>query len=146
MTLSRVLTVAVAAALGAGTAGAARADSAPPIDLLWAVKVPLRDGVRLNATLFKPAGQDKPLPVVFTLTPYNSDTYYPRARYFAQNGYVFALVDVRGRHLVPIHWGTFDLTEEPMEEPPARLLAEARRLGLGSERVWLMKHGETRRW
>ena len=56
------------------------------------------------------------------------------------------LADVRGRHLVPIHWGTFDLAEEPMEEPPARLLAEARRLGLGSERVWLMKHGETRRW
>src|SRR5207249_7720008 len=51
------------------------------------------------------------------------------------------LADVRGRHLVPIHWGTFDLAEEAMEEPPARLLAEARRLGLGSERVWLMKHG-----
>ncbi len=56
------------------------------------------------------------------------------------------LADVRGRHLVPIHWGTFDLAEEPMEEPPARLAAEARRLGLGPERVWLMKHGETRRW
>src|SRR5207302_751309 len=54
------------------------------------------------------------------------------------------LADVRGRHLVPIHWGTFDLAEEPMEEPPARLLAEARRLGLGSERVWLMKHGASR--
>jgi hypothetical protein len=94
MKVSTVLTVALAAALAAG---AAPADSAPPIDLLWAVKVPLRDGVRLNATVFKPAGQDKPLPVIFTLTPYNSDTYYARARYFAQNGYVFALLDVRGR-------------------------------------------------
>jgi L-ascorbate metabolism protein UlaG (beta-lactamase superfamily) len=56
------------------------------------------------------------------------------------------LADVRGRHLVPIHWGTFDLAEEPIEEPPARLSAEARRLGLGPDRVWLMKHGETRRW
>lgn len=67
------------------------------IDLHWGVKIPLRDGVELNATVFKPRPQDAPLPVIFTLTPYNSDTYYPRARYFAQNGYVYALVDVRGR-------------------------------------------------
>jgi len=67
------------------------------IDLLWGVKIPMRDGVELNTTVFKPRPQDAPLPVIFTLTPYNSDTYYPRARYFAQNGYVYALVDVRGR-------------------------------------------------
>jgi putative CocE/NonD family hydrolase len=36
-------------------------------------------------------------PVVFTLTPYISDTYHARAAYFASHGYVFALVDVRGR-------------------------------------------------
>jgi putative CocE/NonD family hydrolase len=70
---------------------------AADIDLLWGVKIPLRDGVQLNATVFKPDPQPSPLPVVFTLTPYNSDTYYPRARYFAENGYVYALVDVRGR-------------------------------------------------
>jgi L-ascorbate metabolism protein UlaG (beta-lactamase superfamily) len=54
--------------------------------------------------------------------------------------------DVRGRHLVPIHWGTFDLAEEPIEEPPARLAAEARRLGLGPDRIWILRHGETRAW
>jgi len=57
-----------------------------------------------------------------------------------------ALADVRGRRLVPIHWGTFDLAEEPLEEPPQRLLAEARRLRLDLNRVWILKHGETRRW
>ncbi len=56
------------------------------------------------------------------------------------------LADVRGFHLVLIHWGTFDLAEEPLEEPPARLLAEARRLDLDAKRVWVLKHGETRRW
>jgi L-ascorbate metabolism protein UlaG (beta-lactamase superfamily) len=56
------------------------------------------------------------------------------------------LADVQGRALVPIHWGTFDLADEPIAEPPERLGAEARRLGLGPERVWLFKHGETRRW
>lgn len=57
---------------------------------------------------------------------------------------VFA--DVAGRVLVPIHWGTFDLAEEPLEEPPVRLQAEARRRGLGPDRVWILKFGETRRW
>jgi putative CocE/NonD family hydrolase len=57
----------------------------------------MRDGVRLNATVFKPRDQKQPLPVILILTPYIGDTYYPRASYFAQNGYVCALVDVRGR-------------------------------------------------
>jgi L-ascorbate metabolism protein UlaG (beta-lactamase superfamily) len=54
--------------------------------------------------------------------------------------------DVRGRHFLPIHWGTFDLADEPLDEPPQRLIREARRLGLGEDLVWLLKHGETRRW
>jgi N-acyl-phosphatidylethanolamine-hydrolysing phospholipase D len=57
---------------------------------------------------------------------------------------VFA--DVRGERFVAIHWGTFDLAEEPLDEPPRRLEAEARRRGLGEDRVWMLKHGETRRW
>ena len=56
------------------------------------------------------------------------------------------LRDVRGKNLVPIHWGTFDLAEEPIEEPPLRLEREARRLGLEHERIWVLKHGETRQW
>jgi len=68
-----------------------------PIDFMWGVKIPMRDGVRLNATVYKPKDMKEPLPVIFTLTPYIADTYHERAYYFAQNGYVFALVDVRGR-------------------------------------------------
>lgn len=75
-----------------------RADEPPaPVDLEWGVKIPLRDGVRLNATVFRPAGQKEPLPVIFTLTPYTADSYLERALYFSRNGYVYALVDVRGR-------------------------------------------------
>jgi hypothetical protein len=29
--------------------------------------------------------------------------------------------DIRGGHFAAIHWGTFDMTEEPIEEPPVRL-------------------------
>jgi putative CocE/NonD family hydrolase len=67
------------------------------VDLSWGVKVPMRDGVKLNATVYKPKGLQGKLPVIFTMTPYISDTYHDRAMYFARNGYVFAMVDVRGR-------------------------------------------------
>ena len=66
-------------------------------EMLWGVKIPMRDGIRLNATVFKPAKLADPVPVIFTFTPYISDSYYDRASYFARNGYVYALVDVRGR-------------------------------------------------
>ncbi len=56
------------------------------------------------------------------------------------------LADVQGERFVAIHWGTFDLTEEPIEEPPQRLEVEARRLGLDLAKVWVLKHGETRSW
>ncbi len=69
-------------------------------DLKWGVKIPMRDKVELNATLYfpkTPDGSAPKTPVVFTLTPYISDTYHPRGAYFASHGYVFAIVDVRGR-------------------------------------------------
>jgi len=56
------------------------------------------------------------------------------------------LDDIQGQRFVAIHWGTFDLTEEPIEEPPQRLEAEAKRLGLDLTKVWVLKHGETRSW
>jgi N-acyl-phosphatidylethanolamine-hydrolysing phospholipase D len=59
---------------------------------------------------------------------------------------VQALEDVQGRVLLGIHWGTFDLAEEPLDEPPARMLAEARRRGIPPERAWILRMGETRRW
>jgi uncharacterized protein len=66
-------------------------------NMRWAVKIPMRDGVLLNATILLPHEQKDALPVIFTLTPYIGDSYMDRAMYFAQHGYVYALVDVRGR-------------------------------------------------
>jgi uncharacterized protein len=69
-------------------------------DMRWGVKIPMRDKVELNATLYfpkTPDGSQPKTPVVFTLTPYISDTYHPRGAHFASHGYVFAIVDVRGR-------------------------------------------------
>jgi uncharacterized protein len=95
-TLSLVLAVA---ALGAGPLrGQDASDSdAAKVDMTWGVKIPMRDGVRLNATVYRPHNQRGPLPVIFTFTPYVGDTYTERAVYFAAHGFVYALVDVRGR-------------------------------------------------
>jgi putative CocE/NonD family hydrolase len=80
------------------SAAESTATTAPtPVDFRWGVKIPLRDGVRLDATLYRPQGQSAPLPCVFTLTPYIAASYHDRGMYFAAHGYVFLTVDVRGR-------------------------------------------------
>jgi predicted acyl esterase len=72
-------------------------EPATPVDFQWGVKIPLRDGVKLNATLYRPQGQKDALPCVFTLTPYIAQSYHERGMYFAAHGYVFLSIDVRGR-------------------------------------------------
>ncbi len=72
------------------------ADGEQNVDFLWGVRIPMRDGIHLNATVYRPKQAD-PLPAIFTLTPYIADSYHPRAFYFAQHGYAFVLVDCRGR-------------------------------------------------
>ena len=67
------------------------------VDLTFGQEIPLRDGVKLNATIYRPSDQTEPLPVAVTMTPYISDTYHERGMYFARHGYAYAIVDVRGR-------------------------------------------------
>jgi N-acyl-phosphatidylethanolamine-hydrolysing phospholipase D len=55
-------------------------------------------------------------------------------------------LDVAARHIVAMHFGTFDLADEPLDEPPRRFRDEVRRLGLEPDRAWVMKVGETRDW
>ena len=53
-------------------------------------------------------------------------------------------VECGARWMVPMHFGTFRLGREPMEEPPLRLMAEARRLGVEAK-VRMLAEGETMR-
>jgi L-ascorbate metabolism protein UlaG (beta-lactamase superfamily) len=50
-------------------------------------------------------------------------------------GAVQAFVDLGARAFVAMHWGTFKLTDEPLDEPPQRLAAEWARRGLPRERL-----------
>ena len=54
-----------------------------------------------------------------------------------------AALDVRAERVLGMHFGTFDLADEPLDEPPHRFLAEAARRGWG-ERAFVLKVGETR--
>ena len=97
-----VLSAVLSTNIVAQSPTAAPSPAQPPADydLLWGVKIPMRDKVELNATLYLPKtpdGSPPRTPVIFTLTPYISDTYHARGAYFASHGYRFALVDVRGR-------------------------------------------------
>lgn len=47
--------------------------------------------------------------------------------------------------MVPMHWGTFKLTDEPLEEPPVLAEASWKAAGLAPERFWRLAHGQTRR-
>jgi len=52
--------------------------------------------------------------------------------------------DVGPPLMLGIHWGTFRLTDEPMEEPPRRTLSLWRESGLDEARLWIARFGETR--
>jgi N-acyl-phosphatidylethanolamine-hydrolysing phospholipase D len=46
--------------------------------------------------------------------------------------------------MLAIHWGTFRLTDEPMDEPPRRTSMRWRDIGLAADRLWIARFGETR--
>ena len=55
-----------------------------------------------------------------------------------------AFRDLRARWLFPMHWGTFDLTDEPVDEAPRALRRAVAEAGGDMSRVKLMAVGE--RW
>jgi hypothetical protein len=95
------LVVCLVAAAQAQTTGSIRfgneAEYAPAVDLIWGVKIPMRDGIHLGATVYRPHDQKEPLPVVFKLTPYVSAPSDEVPFYCARHGYVYVLVESRGR-------------------------------------------------
>ena len=46
--------------------------------------------------------------------------------------------------MLPIHWGTFKLTDEPMDEPPRRVREGWSAAGRDAAQLWLLGHGESR--
>lgn len=63
--------------------------------------IPMRDGVKLHARIFVPAGAHGALPFLFLRTPYgiddSADALATRYRELADDGYIFVFEDIRGK-------------------------------------------------
>lgn len=59
---------------------------------------------------------------------------------------VQASIDIKAKNSLAIHFGTFDLSDEPLDEPPKRFKAAAGKSELGIENRWVLKVGEQRQF
>jgi N-acyl-phosphatidylethanolamine-hydrolysing phospholipase D len=50
--------------------------------------------------------------------------------------------DLGAKYAIGIHWGTFKLTLEPMNEPPKRLKKALKAAGVDGKNFRTLKHGE----
>lgn len=70
---------------------------ATTVEFRGSVKIPMRDGVALNADIYLPRGAG-PFPAVVTRTPYDMGGAVPTGERLAQSGYAYVAVDCRGRY------------------------------------------------
>ena len=94
--------------LSAGVLSAASAEIAGNLD----IAVPMRDGVRLSANIFRPEAPGR-YPTILVRTPYGKGTgISPNYAPFVEHGYAVVVQDVRGRYRSE---GVF----QPLEQEPA---------------------------
>lgn len=76
------------------------------------VMMPMRDGIRLCTDIYRP-NTDKPVPVIFSKTPYNFNTWgdgkertgtYRRAYEYVKRGYAYVVQNERGRYFSEGEW------------------------------------------
>ena len=53
-------------------------------------------------------------------------------------------IDVRAKYSVGMHWGTFILTDEPLDEPPGELTKALKKHDIKESSFQVYQHGETR--
>ena len=54
--------------------------------------------------------------------------------------------DLGAEHSIGLHWGTFELTDESLDEPPRALARAAREAGLADDAFTVIAVGATRRF
>jgi L-ascorbate metabolism protein UlaG (beta-lactamase superfamily) len=56
---------------------------------------------------------------------------------------VQAFQDVHAKKAIGVHWGTFELTDEPLDEPPRKLAEALHAAGLPDDAFTVLRHGQT---
>ncbi len=87
--MQRLLFIALTAAAPFACLGA-------PVEQLH-VLVPMRDGVHLSTSIFRPSGT-APVPTILIRTPYGKEAATPNNLGFVDHGYALVVQDVRGRN------------------------------------------------
>lgn len=96
--VAKLAAIALLAALPCGASGQSTAADFPMV-VEYEVGIPMADGVRLSADVYRPA-DGAPAPAMLQLTPYNNngDGSMESAWEFVERGYAYVVVDVRGRY------------------------------------------------
>jgi L-ascorbate metabolism protein UlaG (beta-lactamase superfamily) len=82
----------------------------------------------------------KPDIALLPIGAYRPDSY--RGVHTCPEEALQAFLDVGAQRMIPMHYGTFRLSQEPMDEPVERLLAAAKQAGVASS-VCILPEGET---
>ena len=82
----------------------------------------------------------KPEIALLPIGAYSPDSY--RGVHTCPEEALQAFLDLGARQMIPMHYGTFRLSQEPMEEPVERLMAAARRAGVAAS-VCVLPEGDT---
>ncbi len=115
--LRLVLGLALLAVPGVGLAPATAQPPASGLFEARNVLIPMRDGVRLNTTIYLPRERSGTLPILLTRTPYNiaaAEQSYLRGSYqeLVKEGYIFVFQDIRGKYGSE---GTFVMVRPPRD-------------------------------
>jgi L-ascorbate metabolism protein UlaG (beta-lactamase superfamily) len=82
----------------------------------------------------------KPEIALLPIGAYRPDSY--RGVHTCPEEALQGFLDLGARRMIPMHYGTFRLSQEPMEEPVERLMAAARHAGVAGA-VCVLPEGET---
>jgi L-ascorbate metabolism protein UlaG (beta-lactamase superfamily) len=82
----------------------------------------------------------KPEVALLPIGAYRPDSY--RGVHTCPEEALQAFLDLGARRMIPMHYGTFRLSQEPMDEPVERLMAAARQAGVAGS-VCVLPEGET---
>ncbi len=72
--------------------------------------------------------------------------WFMRTQHVNPDEAVQVMLDVRAREAIGVHWGTFELTDESLDEPPLALALALQARQLPAERFGVLRPGETRRF